>query len=266
VAGGTDLALEVTQFHREIETLINVTQVEDMKVCEESEDALHIGANVAISDAYKLLTSHYADFGELLHRFASLQVRNQGTLGGNIGNASPIGDAPPLLIALNAQVKLRRGKQSRVMPIEDYFISYKVTAQQESEFIEQIIIPKPKSSETFRAYKLSKRLDDDISAVCGAFNIQIEDNKVVNARIAFGGMAATPKRATRCENTLLGKEWNQANIDEAMQEIHNDFEPLSDFRASKEYRSMTAANMLRRFYIEQNHQNNQIETRVTSYV
>lgn len=266
VAGGTDLALEVTQFHREIETLINLNLVDDMKVCEESDDALHIGANVAISDAYQLLTTHYADFGELLHRFASLQVRNQGTLGGNIGNASPIGDAPPLLIALNAQIKLRRGKQSRIMPIEEYFISYKVTAQQESEFIEQIIIPKPKANETFRAYKLSKRLDDDISAVCGAFNIQIEDNKVIGARIAFGGMAATPKRATRCENALLGKEWNQANIDEAMSEIHNDFEPLSDFRASKEYRSLTAANMLRRFFIEQNLHNNQIETRVTSYV
>jgi len=163
-------------------------------------------------------------------------------------------------------VKLRRGKQSRVLPIEDYFISYKVTAQQESEFIEQVIIPKPKTNETFRAYKLSKRLDDDISAVCGAFNIQIEDNKVIGARIAFGGMAATPKRATRCENALLGKEWNQANIDEAMKEIHNDFEPLSDFRASKEYRSLTAANMLRRFFIEQNIHNHQIETRVTSYV
>ncbi|EGA69020.1 putative xanthine dehydrogenase, XdhA subunit [Vibrio sinaloensis DSM 21326] len=266
VAGGTDLALEVTQFHREIETLINVNLVDDMKVCEESEDALHIGANVAISDAYQLLTSHYSDFGELLHRFASLQVRNQGTLGGNIGNASPIGDAPPLLIALNAQVKLRRGKQTRILPIEDYFISYKVTAQKESEFIEQVIIPKPKSSDTFKAYKLSKRLDDDISAVCGALNIGIEDNKVISARIAFGGMAATPKRATRCENALLGKEWTQANIDEAMKEIGNDFEPLSDFRASKEYRSMTAANMLRRFFIEHQQHSNQIETRVTSYV
>ncbi|QIJ86683.1 xanthine dehydrogenase small subunit [Vibrio coralliilyticus OCN008] len=266
VAGGTDLALEVTQFHREIETLISVNLVEDMKVCEESDDALHIGANVAISDAYQLLTQHFSDFGELLHRFASLQVRNQGTLGGNIGNASPIGDAPPLLIALNAQVKLRRGKQTRILPIEDYFISYKVTAQQESEFIEQVIIPKSKANETFRAYKLSKRLDDDISAVCGAFNIEIEDNKVINTRIAFGGMAATPKRATHCENALLGKEWTQATIDAAMAEIHNDFEPLSDFRASKEYRSMTAANMLRRFYIEQTHHNNQIETRVTSYV
>lgn len=266
VAGGTDLALEVTQFHREIETLISVNLVDDMKVCEQSDTNLHIGANVAISDAYQLLTQHYPDFGELLHRFASLQVRNQGTLGGNIANASPIGDAPPLLIALNAQIKLRRGQQTRIIPLEDYFISYKVTAQQESEFIEQIIIPKPGTDETFRAYKLSKRIDDDISAVCGAFNLHIEDNKVVNARIAFGGMAATPKRASHCENALIGQTWNEDTIQQAMQAINLDFEPLSDFRASKEYRSLTAANMLRRLYIEETQRNHQIETRVTSYV
>lgn len=266
VAGGTDLALEVTQFHREIETLISVNLVDDMKVCEQSDTNLHIGANVAISDAYQLLTQHYPDFGELLHRFASLQVRNQGTLGGNIANASPIGDAPPLLIALNAQIKLRRGQQTRIIPLEDYFISYKITAQQESEFIEQIIIPKPGTDETFRAYKLSKRIDDDISAVCGAFNLHIEDNKVVNARIAFGGMAATPKRASHCENALIGQTWNEDTIQQAMQAINLDFEPLSDFRASKEYRSLTAANMLRRLFIEETQRNHQIETRVTSYV
>ncbi|NAW59013.1 MULTISPECIES: xanthine dehydrogenase small subunit [unclassified Vibrio] len=266
VAGGTDLALEVTQFHREIETLISVNLVDDMKVCEQSDTNLHIGANVAISDAYQLLTQHYPDFGELLHRFASLQVRNQGTLGGNIANASPIGDAPPLLIALNAQIKLRRGQQTRIIPLEDYFISYKITAQQESEFIEQIIIPKQGTDETFRAYKLSKRIDDDISAVCGAFNLHIEDNKVVNARIAFGGMAATPKRASHCENALIGQTWNEDTIQQAMQAINLDFEPLSDFRASKEYRSLTAANMLRRLFIEETQRNHQIETRVTSYV
>ncbi|KNH15023.1 xanthine dehydrogenase small subunit [Vibrio cyclitrophicus] len=265
VAGGTDLALEVTQFHREIETLISVNLVEDMKVCEESDTDLIIGANLPISDSYALLKKHYPDFGELLHRFASLQVRNQGTIGGNVANASPIGDTPPLLIALNAKIKLRCGDESRTMPIEDYFISYKVTAQKESEFIEQIIIPKT-SNDSFRAYKLSKRLDDDISAVCGAFDIQIEDGKVSYARIAFGGMAATPKRAARCENTLLGKPWTDANIKLAMQELYNDFEPLSDFRASQEYRSLSAANMLRRYFIERQNKNNQIETRVTSYV
>lgn len=265
VAGGTDLALEVTQFHREIETLISVNLVEEMKVCQETEDNLEIGANLPISDAYTLLNHHYPDFGELLHRFASLQVRNQGTIGGNIANASPIGDTPPLLIALDAKIQLRCGDETRVMPIEDYFISYKVTAQQPSEFIEKIVIPKPSSS-TFRAYKLSKRLDDDISAVCGAFSIEVKENNVVSARIAFGGMAATPKRAISCEQTLVGQPWNEETIGKAMEALSNDFEPLSDFRASQTYRSLTAANMLKRYYIETNNTNNLIETRVTSYV
>lgn len=266
VAGGTDLALEVTQFHREIETLISVNLVLDMKVCAETDDALIIGANVPISDAYQLLATHYSDFGELLHRFASLQVRNQGTLGGNIANASPIGDAPPLLLALGANIKLRCGANTRTIPLEDFFISYKVTARQTSEFIEQIIIPKPAANTQFRAYKLSKRLDDDISAVCGAFQITIQDGSVTDARIAFGGMAAIPKRASHCEASLTGKTWNSDTISKAMQALTQDFQPLSDFRASQEYRTLTAANMLRRYFIEQQNQDNHIETRVTSYV
>ncbi|WP_255391018.1 xanthine dehydrogenase small subunit [Photobacterium atrarenae] len=266
VAGGTDLALEVTQFHREIETLISVNQVEDMKVCTETDDALLIGANVPISDAYPLLHAHFPDFGELLHRFASLQVRNQGTLGGNIANASPIGDTPPLLLALDAKIKLRCGDTSRILPLEEFFISYKVTAQQPGEFIEQIIIPKPEEAAKFRAYKLSKRLDDDISAVCGGFNITLRDGVVQDARIAFGGMAAIPKRASHCEASLIGQPWQNDTIRKAMQALSQDFQPLSDFRASQEYRTLTAANMLRRFYIEQQNQDNHIETRVTSYV
>lgn len=152
-----------------------------------------------------------------------------------------------------------------MIPVEEYFISYKVTAQQESEFIEKIIIPKP-SNDSFRAYKLSKRLDDDISAVCGAFAITVEDNVVTDARVAFGGMAATPKRATLCEQALIGQAWNEETIATAMEAVKNDFEPLSDFRASQEYRTISAANMLKRYYIETNNTSNLIETRVTSYV
>ncbi|MGO1191508.1 xanthine dehydrogenase small subunit [Vibrio casei] len=278
VAGGTDLALEVTQFHREIETLINVTSVSDMKILHETEQDIVIGANLPITDCYASLTKYYPDFGHLLHRFASLQVRNQGTIGGNVANASPIGDTPPLLIALNARLKLRKGQKSREIPIDEYFINYKVTVQQESEFIEQIIIPKPNNAQQFfSAYKLSKRIDDDISAVCGAFNITIENDVVVDARVAFGGMAAIPKHAELCEKALIGKGWNKANIETAMVELAQDFDPLSDFRASKEYRSKTACNMLLRFFLEQQTQaitqkntqqfaQNKIETRVTSYV
>ena len=273
----------MTQFHREIETLINVTGVADMKTIRETEQDIVIGANMPISDCYATLAKYYPDFGHLLHRFASLQVRNQGTIGGNVANASPIGDTPPLLIALNARLKLRKGQQVREVAIDEYFINYKVTVQQESEFIEQIIIPKPDDLENnndqqfFSAYKLSKRIDDDISAVCGAFNFTIENDVVVDARVAFGGMAATPKRADLCEKSLIGKAWNKATVEVAMAQLAQDFEPLSDFRASKEYRSKTACNMLLRFFLEQqtkvmsaqnsnNFKQHSIETRVTSYV
>ncbi|PSW06955.1 xanthine dehydrogenase small subunit [Photobacterium lipolyticum] len=264
VAGGTDLAVDVTQRHREIESLIDVSRVMDMKVVNETNHHLVIGANVSLSDCFGVLNKHYPDFGEILRRFGSKQVRNQATLGGNIGNASPIGDTPPLLIALDAGITLSRSGESRTIPVEDYYLGYKETALRPSEFIKKIIIPKPEASKMFRAYKVSKRLGDDISAVCGGFNIELEDDTVTFARIAFGGMAEIPKRAVHCEQELIGKKWNIATINTAMAALASDFEPLSDFRASKAYRNQTVANMLYRFFIEQ--QNSQIETRVTSYV
>jgi len=264
LAGGTDLALEVTQFHRELPVMIYVGHIESMKRIEITDSSIEIGAAAALSDCYEALASEYPDFGELLHRFASLQIRNQGTLGGNIGNASPIGDAPPLLIALGAQIVLRKGNTSRSLPIEDYFLDYKVTARQEAEFIEKIIVPRKQAAQAFRAYKVSKRLDDDISAVCAAINLQIEDGVVRDARIAFGGMAAIPKRASACEAALSGGTFNQALIERACSALAEDFTPLSDFRASKEYRLLTAQNLLRKFFLELNAP--EVETRVTAYV
>ncbi|MNM39148.1 Carbon monoxide dehydrogenase medium chain [compost metagenome] len=159
---------------------------------------------------------------------------------------------------------LRQGERQRVMPLEDYFIDYRITARQDSEFIEKIIVPRASSDWAFRAYKVSKRLDDDISAVCAAFNLSIEDGVVSGVRIAFGGMAAIPKRARACEAALRGKPWDQAAIERACQALAEDFTPLSDFRASKEYRLLTAQNLLRKYFIEQ--QTPYIETRVTAYV
>ena len=263
LAGGTDLALEVTQFHRELPVMIYVGHIEDMKRIEVTDSAIEIGAAAALSDCYEALASEYPDFGELLHRFASLQIRNQGTLGGNIGNASPIGDAPPLLIALGAQIALRQGNTLRVLPLQDYFLDYKVTARQDAEFIEKIIVPRAQANQAFRAYKVSKRLDDDISAVCAAFNLSIEGGVVQDVRIAFGGMAAIPKRASACEAALLGSAWNQDAIERACAALAEDFTPLSDFRASKEYRLLTAQNLLRKFFLEQ--QSPEVETRVTAY-
>ena len=263
LAGGTDLALEVTQFHRELPVMIYVGHIEDMKRIEVTDSAIEIGAAAALSDCYEALSREYPDFGELLHRFASLQIRNQGTLGGNIGNASPIGDAPPLLIALGAQIALRQGNTRRILPLQDYFLDYKVTARQEAEFIEKIIVPRKQANQAFRAYKVSKRLDDDISAVCAAFNLTIVDGVVTDARIAFGGMAAIPKRACACEAALVGSAWYPGVIERACDALGEDFTPLSDFRASKEYRLLTAQNLLRKFFLEQ--QSPEIETRVTAY-
>ncbi|MGO4997941.1 xanthine dehydrogenase small subunit [Oceanisphaera sp. W20_SRM_FM3] len=264
LAGGTDLALQVTQFYRELPKMIYVGNVAELKQLSEDDEQLVIGAARSLTDSFEALSRVFPDMGELLERFASLQIRNQGTLGGNIGNASPIGDAPPVLMALDARLVLRKGDTRRELAIEDYFLDYKKTAQQASEFIEHIIVPKPKAGQYFKVYKLSKRLDDDISAVCGAFNLTITDGKVTDARIAFGGMAGVPKRAATCEQALLNQPWNLATVKTAMLALTGDFEPLSDFRASKEYRSKTATNLLYKYFLEQ--QSLQLETRVTSYV
>nr|WP_269807947.1 xanthine dehydrogenase small subunit [Pseudomonas agronomica] len=264
LAGGTDLALEVTQFHRTLPVMIYVGNVAELKRIERFDDRLEIGAATPLSDCYEALQAEYPDFGELLQRFASLQIRNQGTLGGNIGNASPIGDSPPLLIALGAQIVLCKGQVRRTLALEDYFIDYRVTARQESEFIEKIVVPRATVEQAFRAYKVSKRLDDDISAVCAAFNLRIENGVVQDARIAFGGMAATPKRAKHCEAVLIGAPWINSTVERACIALAEDFTPLSDFRASKEYRLLSARNLLRKYFIEL--QTPHIETRVTAYV
>jgi xanthine dehydrogenase small subunit len=254
LAGGTDLALEVTQLYRQLETLIYIGDIAALKQVEVFDDRIELGAAASLTDCYAALANDYPDFGALLHRFASLQIRNQGTLGGNIGNASPIGDSPPALIALGANVILRQGTSRRTLKLEDYFIDYKVTAQQPGEFIEKVIVPRAQdpslAGSAFRSYKISKRIDDDISAVLGCFNLQIEAGVIRSAIIAFGGMAAIPKRASKTEALLTGAPWNLDSIERAKQALAQDFSPISDFRASREYRMLTASNMLTRYFIE----------------
>ncbi|PKF49956.1 xanthine dehydrogenase small subunit [Enterovibrio nigricans] len=268
LAGGTDLALEVTQFHRDIDKLIYLGRVDDIKTVHETDTHIDIGANVPFTDVYRALEPHYPDFGALLQRFASLQIRNQGTIGGNIANASPIGDGPPLLIALGASIVLRRGDTAREIQLEDFFKGYKVTELQPAEFVQTIRVPKPQPNQTFKAYKISKRFDDDISAVCGAFNLTFDGDIVSDARIAFGGMAAIPARASHCEQALVGQPLTAATIQSAMTALGNDFSPISDFRATKEYRAETAANLLYRLFTELNYTTDgkTIETRVIHYV
>jgi xanthine dehydrogenase small subunit len=250
LAGGTDLCLEFTQFLRDAQILIYTGRVKDLATVELNDKSLVLGAAVTFSHAADQLIALYPDLKELIERLGSLQVRNQATIAGNIGNASPIGDMPPVLIALGAELVLRKGNERRTIAIEDYFIKYKVTALQTSEFIEKIIIPRPSPLSEFKVYKISKRLEDDISATCGAFSIKIDQGAVSAIKIAFGGMAEIPKRAKHCEQALLNQPWNSQSIERAMVELKKDFTPISDFRASADYRLEVSKNMLRRLYLE----------------
>lgn len=250
LAGGTDLCLEITQGLQDIETLVYTGAVQELKQIDDGEAVLEIGAAVTYSECQSVLVENWPELGELLERLGSLQIRNQGTVGGNIANASPIGDMPPVLIALDAELVLQRGETVRQLPIESFFTGYRQTALAPGEFIRAIRIPKRGTGERLRIYKVSKRLEDDISAVCGAFDVAVENGEVVSASIAFGGMAEIPKRASHCEQALLGQPWQRGVIDAAMTAMREDFSPISDFRASAEYRGQVAANMLLRLYLE----------------
>jgi len=265
VAGGTDLALDVTQRYQRLPKLISLSAIPELQQVSLTETELLIGAAAPISCCMPLVQQEFPDFGLLLARFASQQIRNQGTFGGNIANASPIGDGNPVLLALGATLVLRRGEVLRHLPLDQFFLGYKKTALQAGEFIEQIRIPRSTdSARQLRVYKVSKRLEDDISAVCAALQIEVRQGVVVHARVAFGGMAEMARRAAHCEAELLGQPWKLATIERAARALEQDFSPLSDFRASREYRMQVAKNLLRRGYIELT--SPETLMRVTSYV
>ncbi|MDH2896544.1 xanthine dehydrogenase small subunit [Rahnella variigena] len=265
VAGGTDLALEVTQRYQRLPELISLSHIPGLKVITLTGQAIYIGAAAPLSNCMPVLHDEFPEFGELLERFASQQIRNQGTFGGNIANGSPIGDGGPVLLALGASLLLRRGAEQRELPLDKFFLGYRITALQPGEFIEQIRIPRNTSAaRQLRIYKVSKRLEDDISAVCAALHIEVQNGVVIHARVAFGGMAEVAKRAISCEAQLLGQPWQTATIERACQALELDFTPVSDFRASREYRMQVAKNLLRRCHIEMT--SPETLMRVTHYV
>jgi len=265
VAGGTDLALEVTQRYQHLPELISLSHIPGLKIITLTGQAIYIGAAAPLSDCMPVLHDEFPEFGELLERFASQQIRNQGTFGGNIANGSPIGDGGPVLLALGASLLLRRGAEQRELPLDKFFLGYRKTALQPGEFIEQIRIPRNISAaRQLRIYKVSKRLEDDISAVCAALYIEVQNGVVIHARVAFGGMAEVAKRAISCEAQLLGQPWQTATIERACQALELDFTPVSDFRASREYRMQVAKNLLRRCHIEMT--SPETLMRVTHYV
>ena len=250
LAGGTDVGLWVNKQFRDLGVILYTGDVEELRAISEDSTSIAIGAAVTLTDAYSALTTHFPEMNEMWERFASRPIRNVGTLGGNIANGSPIGDAMPALIALGARIALRNSTRVREMPLEDLYIGYRQSAMRADEVLVSIVIPKPLPTQRFRVYKLSKRFDSDISAVCAAFAIELEGSTVKHCRIAFGGMAATPKRAMLTEKCLVGCEWNDAALQVAMKTLTKDFAPLSDVRATAQYRMTTAQNLLQRFYLE----------------
>ena len=250
LAGGTDVGLWVTKQLRELPLLIYLGNVAQLKQINRLDNAIEIGAAVTLNDAFTGIAGQYPEFTEMFRRFASVPVRNAGTLVGNVANGSPIGDSMPALMVLNTRVKLRQGVTQREMALADLYLDYMKNALQAGEFIEAIEIPAREEGIILRCYKLCKRYDQDISAICAAFALQLDDGKVTDIRIAMGGMAAIPKRATLAEASLRGKTWDDTAIGVAMRQLEQDFTPLSDMRASASYRSRAAGNLLYRFFLE----------------
>ncbi|MEK6216946.1 MAG: FAD binding domain-containing protein [Boseongicola sp.] len=250
VAGATDVGLWVTKQLRDLEEIAFLNRCRDLQRIEDQGDALRIGAGVTMAALLPELRAFHPSYAEMVRRYGSEQVRQAATIGGNIANGSPIGDNPPALIALGATLHLRKGETRRDLPIEDFFVAYGRQDRQKGEFVEAVTITK--SAPDLRCYKLSKRFDQDISAVCGCFNLRIENGTVTNARIAFGGMAATPKRAAAAEASLLGQTWTEESVRAAMALMGEDFSPMTDMRAGQEYRLRSAENMALRYFNDLN--------------
>ncbi|EIM25453.1 xanthine dehydrogenase small subunit [Microvirga lotononidis] len=245
VAGCTDVGLWITKAMMEIEKVIWLGRVAGLDLIEDSSERLAIGATVTHAEIHPSLDRIDPDLGEIMRRFGSLQVRASGTVGGSIANGSPIGDLAPALIALGAELELRQGDGTRTLPLDDFFIAYRRQDRKSGEFVRLVTVPKLRAHEVFRAYKISKRFDEDISAALGAFKFTLDGRRIVEARIAFGGMAGTPKRATETERALIGLSLDEpSSWGEAMAAMARDYQPLDDHRASSAYRSTVARNLV----------------------
>ena len=248
IGGATDVGLWVTKQLRCLETVAFLGRCTDLQQVELGAQEIKIGAACTMTQVLQAMRDIHPSFAEMLRRYGSVQVRNAATIGGNIANGSPIGDSPPALIALGATLHLRKGEERRHMPFEDFFLAYGKQDRAPGEFVEYVTIPR--QPDRLRCYKISKRFDQDISALCGCFNIVVEDGHVSSARVAFGGMAGVPKRASAVEAALTGQAWTQDTATSAQAAFAQDFEPLSDMRASAAYRLQVAQALLQRYFAE----------------
>jgi len=251
LAGGTDVGLWVNKQFRELGELIYVGDVPQLKRITEQGGVLSIGAGATLEAAWDALAQRWPALTEIWLRFASPPIRNAGTMGGNVANGSPIGDCAPVLIALDAQLVLRRGSRERRLPLADFYVDYMVNRLETGEFVQAIEVPLAVNQKRqLRVYKISKRFDSDISSVCAALAIVLDGQRVRDARLVFGGMAAIVKRARKAESALLGQAWDEATVNAAAAALDEDFKPLTDMRASARYRLEVSRNLLRRFWLE----------------
>ena len=248
IAGATDVGLWVTKMLMDLPEVAFLHACKDLQRIEKKGATIRIGAGVTIQRLRSALSSSHPTFAELLRRFASEQVRGAATIGGNIANGSPIGDAPPALIAMGARLHLRKGDARREIALEDFFLDYRKQDRAKGEFVEAVTIPA--KAPDLACYKLSKRFDQDISAVCGCFNVTLRAGRVEEARIAFGGMAGIPKRAAHVEAALQGQPWTEETVRAALPAFARDFTPMTDMRASADYRQEGARKMLLRYFHE----------------
>ncbi len=250
VAGCTDVGLWVTKQHRRYPQVLDVTRVAELRRIDEAAGVLSIGAAVPLADAFAALVATRPELATFAQRFAGLPVRNSGTLGGNVANGSPIGDSMPLLIALDTQIVLASARGERTLALEDFYTGYRQTVLAPDEVVARLRVPLPATGEFLRAYKVSKRYDDDISAVCLAIRLHREGGRVTGVRIGAGGVAATPARARQAEAALEGQAWTEAAAQAATEALRAEFQPISDMRASAAYRREVLGNLMHRFWLE----------------
>jgi len=243
LSGGTDLSLSVTKERKDISSVIYMNSISELNYIKNNKEYIEVGGSTPLIELESYIKKYYPDFTKILKRYGSPQIRNVATVAGNIATASPIGDCLPLLLSLNAQVVLQGVKKTKILFLDNFFISYRKTKLKKGQFIHSIRIPVPEEN-TFKAYKVSKRLDDDISSVCAAFNLEIVNNKIKDIRIAYGGMAPIPKRAIYCEKILSNSLVTDEIINKAKEALEKDFKPITDMRASRSYRMEVAKNLL----------------------
>ena len=249
LSGGTDLSLEVTKFRKEIKTIISLNSINKLNFIKKGKNLLEIGATTSLFKFQNLIKKYFIDFYDVLKRYGSLQIRNVGTIAGNIATASPIGDMLPLLLSLDAKIVIYGANKKKIYSLNQFFISYRKTKLKKGEFIYSIKIPLNREN-VFKAYKISKRFDDDISSVCGSFSFLIKKNRITKVAIAYGGMSEIPKRALTIEKNLINSEFSENTFSRAVDLMNKDFSPLDDMRASKNYRLTVAKNLLLKAFYE----------------